>query len=124
MIAHRLNPLDWLIGPYVIDDEFIAALRSHVLECCKDLDLLKYKSRVKMQRVIEEEAKQAIVDMWAEAFPGRKYKIGRHWPGAACIVVNTQRGPYAVLELWIGHDYQSSDTPEPIAFYIQEKKNG
>jgi hypothetical protein len=110
-----------LIGPYLVDDRFITALRSHVLDCCKDVDISRFRSRRKAQSFIEHTAKQAIVDFWAEAFTWRKYKISRDWPAAVAIILETGKGPYVIVDLWIGHDYTDDDIPEPIAFYAKGK---
>ena len=108
--------------PHIVDDDLIDAIMAHVTESvrefARDNDLTKMRRR-KAQERIEEAACLAVTEMWTEAFR-RPYKPNKSWPRANAILLENPHR--VVIELWIGHEYHSSDIPEPIEIFFDGEK--
>lgn len=100
--------------PYIVDDQFIDAIVAHVIEAVKELDVSDMRRR-KAQRLIEATACQAVAEMWSGAF-NKTFRVTRTWPQATAIMLDNP--PRAVIELWIGHEYHSSDIPDPVEIFL------
>lgn len=108
------NLIKTLFFPHIIDDAFVDAIVAHVIEAVRELDVTDMRRR-KAQRLIEATACQAVAEMWSSAFR-KEFKVTRSWPQATAIMLDNP--PRAVIELWIGHEYHSSDIPDPVEIFL------
>lgn len=110
----KANILQSVFFPHIVDDAFIDAIMAHVNESVRELDVTDLRRR-KAQRLIEQVACQAVVEMWSGAF-NKTFRVTRSWPQATAILLDNP--PRAVIELWIGHEYHDADIPEPIEVFF------
>ena len=110
----KANILQSVFFPHIIDDQFVDAIVARVIEDVKELDVSDMRRR-KAQRLIEQTACQAIAEMWSSAF-NKTFRPTRTWPQAHAILLDNP--PRAVIELWIGHEYHSSDIPDPVEIFL------
>jgi hypothetical protein len=110
----KANILQSVFFPHIIDDAFVDAIVARVIEDVKELDVSDMRRR-KAQRLIEQTACQAVAEMWSSAFR-KEFRPTRTWPQANAILLDNP--PRAVIELWIGHEYHSSDIPDPVEIFL------
>jgi len=91
-------------GQYLVDDAFIARVKRKVYTRCSQVPPVY--SRNKLARRLEQAACEAVVEAYAETFPGRTFRVSRSWPLASCIVdFDSDAQPYALVEAWLGIDW-------------------
>ena len=112
------NNIIKIFFPHIIDDQLIDDILVHVTESvrefARDNDLTKMRRR-KAQEQVEKEACKAVAEAWSDAFR-RHYEPTKSWPRANAILLENPHR--VVIELWIGHEYHSSDIPEPIEIFF------
>lgn len=91
-------------GQYLVDDAFIARVKRKVYTRCSQVPPVY--SRNKLARRLEQAACEAVVEAYAETFPGRAFRVSRSWPLASCIIdFDSGEQPYALVEAWLGIDW-------------------
>jgi hypothetical protein len=91
-------------GQYLVDDAFIARVKRKVYTRCTQVPPVY--SRNKLARRLEQAACEAVVEAYAETFPGRAFRVSRSWPLASCIIdFDSGEQPYALVEAWLGIDW-------------------
>lgn len=99
------------LGFIRVNDDIVDVIRRRVQAKVASLKI-KGRSRRAAEQEIVQAARVETLACFAEASPSSNHRLRPSWPLADCILCDDG---LAVIDLWIGHDYQDSgDGVSPI----------
>lgn len=103
-LVWKLNPnaVRHMLGIVVIRDQDDIAIRNAVSQACKAVPVRNIRIE-EAEAMLEEAARHAIARHFADANPGKTFKVTPNWPDAKCVI----SGNIAVVRPILGHDYMN-----------------